>query len=680
MKVRITSTKFVNGATSKSSDNYDDDAWIRKILEFEAIKGSSTGDGLSNWGYNAPIGFKVDVDPNSKNYKKVVDKKTGALYHNTGVFDDAPKTIDEAVDRYKTEYLPLVSQYPAGVRERIGDYIYNTGRKPEDLLLYTAGKIDLPTINSNKDNNPTWQANKDEIQKQLASPDFINKLDTSKHDVYKTTNQVNGKANPSYDKSWKYRLNMFSPVSKKEEETNYNNNNNNMNDVNPIITKSGLQAKDNLHKGDKAYWTAAYQELNDKLIEEGKPGFDVSKMNAESYQNTLAKDFPELLLLRIKDGSIPLNNKHRKELGIDATSYLQLNKEQRSKIKDPDLISGFTDKLPGFRKVNLSADKFRELVNSAEFKAKTPEEQQAILTEGNKYSLDNSDPSKNNYKKQALPFQQTIPELAGFASALNTYNYQTPDYTHWEVTPNKLNIQPQLQSIDSSLNAVNATTTGNPQVDYARKVGAFTQGLAAKQQPFSNKQNYDSTVEFEAQKINNPARTQEQYYDVNAMNTIYNEYMPEAKDAASTERIKAISSLSKKYALNEANESKKKLMLDNFYKNVRVGKDGYLEMIDKYNLPEEYYKEDAVVPPTLPTTAMVKPISGFTASPNNKMPFTVANPNAPAPPTYFNNRRPTTLNKPVILNKPGYVKPKGSPMILDDTTPMFVGGGRVRRK
>ena len=347
-----------------------------------------------------------------------------------------------------------------------------------------------------------------------------------------------------------------------------------------------------------------------------------------------------------------------------------------------EYVNAFTDDLfeynnpvPGNKN-----NKFEDLINSAEFKAKTPEEQQAILTEGNKYSLDNSDPSKNNYKKQALPFQQTIPELAGFASALNTYNYQTPDYTHWEVTPNKLNIQPQLQSIDSSLNAVNATTTGNPQVDYARKVGAFTQGLAAKQQAFGNKQNYDSTQEYEAQKINNLARTQEQNYDVNAMNTIYNEYMPEAKDAASTERIKAISSLSKKYALNEANESKKKLMLDNFYKNVRVGKDGYLEMIDKYNLPEEYYKEDAVVPPTLPTTAMVKPISGFTASPNNKMPFTVANPNAPAPPTYFNNRRPTTLNKPVILNKPGYVKPKGSPMILDDTTPMFVGGGRVRRK
>ena len=242
-----------------------------------------------------------------------------------------------------------------------------------------------------------------------------------------------------------------------------------------------------------------------------------------------------------------------------------------------DGVFDYNDPVPGRKE-------WKDLIESTE------------LAMGNKFVLDNTESKKNQYNKQPLPFQQTIPELAGFASALNTYNYQTPDYTHWEVTPNKLNIQPQLQSIDSSLNAINATTTGNPQVDNARKVAAFSQAVAAKQQPYGAKQNYDSTQEYEAQKINNPSRTQEQQLDANAMSTVYNEYMSTAKDAATAERIKAISSLSKKYALNQANENKKKLMIDNFYNNVEVDANGNLKVrADGWKIPDFKYREDAKI-------------------------------------------------------------------------------------
>lgn len=452
-----------------------------------------------------------------------------------------------------------------------------------------------------------------DYQKMTKDPLYAEFLKSDAYKAYKKDQWSTDNEVPALFTEFKnsYKSGTTAEVTEKGKEMNSVTNN--MNVQNPKPATSELQKTDNIRKGDKAYWTAAYQELNNKLIADGKPGINMKKMNAELYQNTLAKEYPELLVSKIKSGEIPLTNKNRRELGTNATSYTQLTPEQQAKITNEALVSGFTDKLPGFRKVNLSADKFRELVNSDEFKAKTTEEQQAIIQQGNEYNLKNSDLSKSSYKKQALPFEQTIPELAGFASALNTYNYQTPDYTHWEVTPNKLNIQPQLQSIDSSLNAVNATTTGNPQVDYARKVGAFTQGLAAKQQAYGNKQNYDSTQEYEAQKINKAARTQEGVLDTNAMNTIYNEYMPAAKDAATAERIAAISSLSTKYALNEANENKKKMMLDNFYSNVRIGKDGKFEFINPYKTDEIYYDENGT-PATPPIVTPSTPANKTTYS------------------------------------------------------------------
>lgn len=180
------------------------------------------------------------------------------------------------------------------------------------------------------------------------------------------------------------------------------------------------------------------------------------------------------------------------------------------------------------------------------------------------------DTKKNPYKKESLPFYQAAPELSGFISALNPYTYQTPDFTHWEINPPTLNIQSQLQSIDSSLKGINDSTTGNPQIDNIRKQSAFTQGLSAKQQAFSNKQNYDAEGRFKADSFNINARTQEQNLDVSAWNNIYNELIPAAKDYATGERLRAISSLTNKVAKHRANESMKKLYLDNFFPNYQL--------------------------------------------------------------------------------------------------------------
>ena len=174
--------KMTTAQNGKSLD--PNDTWINKILDYEYQSGSPTGTGLKNWGYN------------SRN----------------------PKTKQEAIKYFKQDYLPKVKQYPLGLRERAADYLYNTGRSFNDLLLYNAGKINLDDINSAKTFDKEWQQYKPEIESMYSNPDFINNLDQSKLDVYRTTKPIkdalgNKTTNPQFDATWKNRVGMFGNYS-----------------------------------------------------------------------------------------------------------------------------------------------------------------------------------------------------------------------------------------------------------------------------------------------------------------------------------------------------------------------------------------------------------------------------------------------------------------------------------
>lgn len=357
------------------------------------------------------------------------------------------------------------------------------------------------------------------------------------------------------------------------------------------------------------HWKQYYDSLNAYLKDTDKPTVDIK--NHEQYQQALIDYAPVYLKKLIKEGKIPLTNAHRKLFGLgpNATDYSKLTPAQQAKINDADLLKGFKDGIPGHRGImfepgtltpeesqkrkydpNYTGELYVEgedvMKNGnptfnypkpatppppAETKATAAPLKETPVVEQNPPPANNpTDTQKPKYKQQGLPFYQAAPELAGFISGLNTYNYQTPDYTHWEINPPTLNIQSQLQSIDSSQNAINSTTTGNPQVDSARKQAAFTQSLAAKQQAFSNKQNFDAEGRFKADSFNINARTREQNLDTQAWTTIYNDYMPLAKDYAAGERLRAISNLTTKVAKNKANESLKSLYLDNFYQNFQL--------------------------------------------------------------------------------------------------------------
>lgn len=208
------------------------DAWIRKILEFEASKGSAAGTGLSNFGYN------------TRN----------------------PKDIEEAISFFKQDYLPKVQNFPMGLRERLGDYAYNTGRSINDLLLYAAGKISLDDINSSKVFTDEWDRYKDEVLNEFnTNPSlFTWKLDKAKDDVYKTTKQVNGQPNPAYYNTWNYRADMWDPISPTQSAANKPEENE------PVTLKSFDQPIKTTKP--KIYGT----QIADKPIgydEEGKPVF-----------------------------------------------------------------------------------------------------------------------------------------------------------------------------------------------------------------------------------------------------------------------------------------------------------------------------------------------------------------------------------------------------------------------
>jgi hypothetical protein len=233
-------------------------------------------------------------------------------------------------------------------------------------------------------------------------------------------------------------------------------------------------------------------------------------------------------------------------------------KDLHQKYKDPKSGKDWDDGMLGYR-----WDSVFDALNAPETSAKTKTEDvvnPVVNPEsGLNYKFENNDIS-NPYQRRQLPFYQVAPDLANFAAANDMYNYWTPDYTRQEIQPPTLNIQDQLNSIDASLNAVNRTTTGNPLLDQARKQSAFSQILQAKDSAYARKQNYDAEGRFKADSFNIDARNTEMINDINAASKIHNEYVAEAKDNMTYEKMASIQNMYRKYGLNEAIENRYEIL------------------------------------------------------------------------------------------------------------------------
>jgi hypothetical protein len=170
------------------------------------------------------------------------------------------------------------------------------------------------------------------------------------------------------------------------------------------------------------------------------------------------------------------------------------------------------------------------------------------------------------YVKAPFDFPQLAPELYGMASA-QMFAYQPMDYTAPYLMPQTLNIQPQLQDIDNSyMAAINAGADPN---------AALLATLGGKQRIYSEKQNFDAQQRAATDQYNAQARWQEDVYDMQSLDKVYNTLIAQADDAVTSQRQALIDSAAKKREMYNQEENRKALYINNFVRNYKVdGKTG----------------------------------------------------------------------------------------------------------
>jgi hypothetical protein len=221
-------------------------------------------------------------------------------------------------------------------------------------------------------------------------------------------------------------------------------------------------------------------------------------------------------------------------------------------------------------------------------KSGTPKDLPGKTTDGGKdYKTQLGEAPKGKYTKAPFDYPQLAPELYGMAAS-QMFAYSPMDYDAPYVMPQTLNIQPQLQDIDSSyMAAMNAG--GDPNT-------ALIATLGAKQKLYSEKQNFDAQQRAQVDQVNAQARWQEDVYDMQSLDRVYNTLIAQADDAVTAQRQALVKSASDKRSLYNMEENKKKLYIENFVRNYKVdGKTGSI-VIDNtqgYNplqLEESYYQ------------------------------------------------------------------------------------------
>lgn len=211
-------------------------------------------------------------------------------------------------------------------------------------------------------------------------------------------------------------------------------------------------------------------------------------------------------------------------------------------------------------------------------KKKTPEKEGETITtaEGQTYNVKVGPAPEGSYKKAPFDYPQLAGEVFGLASS-QMFPYAPMDYNAPYIMPQTLNIQPQLQDVDSSyMAAINAGADPN---------AALIATLGAKQKLYSEKQNFDAQQRAQADQYNANARWQEDLQDMASLDKVYNTLIAKADDAVTAQRQALVNSASKKRAIYNMEENKKALYLNNFVRTYKVdGKTGAITL----DIPEGY--------------------------------------------------------------------------------------------
>lgn len=381
-----------------------------------------------------------------------------------------------------------------------------------------------------------------------------------------------------------------------------------------------------INKSGKGFGTANYTIKAQKgtegyYDEKNKAGSFVGGMTPEDYEQraTYERALAEgktpqeaEALATSTDAKQKLENRkmYLQELGIDFTdvpeSYLKGNDFYKNHYQD---ITGAIERR--FSEAGYRPAEGNDMLSGWEHydaASYTMNPSYAAVEEEQDMPGGNNPQYESNYKPYPstlgnFPLYQAAPEALGFMYANRPYSYYTPDFTHTEIAPPTLNIDPQLQAIDDSFQSAIRQNTGNASIGNARNAAMFNQALAAKQQAFGAKQNYDAEARFKADMYNAAARDQENVRDLTAASTIYNDYMAAAQDAAQAERLAAINSLVNKKGQFDRDEYLKAFytaqLLPNYYYD---GSDPRNPLkLNPYN-PDFYSKTPKPASKTTPST------------------------------------------------------------------------------
>jgi hypothetical protein len=206
----------------------------------------------------------------------------------------------------------------------------------------------------------------------------------------------------------------------------------------------------------------------------------------------------------------------------------------------------------------------------------TPKDPALTTAEGGNYNTKVGPAPTGTYIKDKFDYPQLAPEIYGLAAS-QMFSYAPMDYNAPYVMPQTLNIQPQLQDVDSSyMAAINSGADPN---------AALIATLGAKQKLYSEKQNFDAQQRAQVDQVNASSRWQEDIQDMQSLDNVYNTLIARADDAVTAQRQAIVASASNKRAVYNMEEKKKKLFTENFVRNYKVdGKTGAITL----DLPEGY--------------------------------------------------------------------------------------------
>lgn len=177
---------------------------------------------------------------------------------------------------------------------------------------------------------------------------------------------------------------------------------------------------------------------------------------------------------------------------------------------------------------------------------------------GNGYNKKLEGATMGKYNPEGFDYPQLAPEIYGVAAS-QMFAYAPMDYNAPYLMPQTLNIQPQLQDIDNSyVAAMNAGADPNT---------ALIATLGAKQRVFSEKQNFDAQQRAAADQYNAQSRFQEDVYDMQSLDRVYNTLIAQADDAVTAQRQALVASASQKRSVWKQEEARKQFWYNNFVRS-----------------------------------------------------------------------------------------------------------------